>query len=84
MASILGHPPPLPLEIDAFKCLIASCGKRKGSPSVQTFVKKTEIPSVDLRVERPCWTTLNLAEHGIIGQFTRLWPSLKAIDGCVQ
>ena len=50
----------------------------------QTFVKKTEIPSVDLPVDRPCRTALNLEEIGLIGQFTGLWPSLKAIEGWVQ
>ena len=28
--------------------------------------------------------TLNLVECGFIGQFIRLWPSPKAIDGWVQ
>ena len=74
-----GGLPPLPPEIDAFKRLIASCGKRKGTPLAQTFVKKSEIPYVDLPVERPCRTALDLAKRGLIGQFTGLWPSPKAI-----
>ena len=47
-------------------------------------MKKADIPSVDLPVERPCRTASNLAERGLIGQFTGLWPSLKAVDGWVQ
>ena len=79
-----GAPPPLPLELDAFKRLIAAYGKRKGSPLGQPFVKKADIPSVDLPAERPCRTALNLFERGLIVQFTRLWPSPKAVDGWVQ
>ena len=76
--------PPLPPKLEAFKHLISSCGKRKDSHLSQSFVKKTDIPSVDLPAERPCRTTLNLAEHGLIGQFTGLWPSPKVVDGWVQ
>ena len=79
-----GGPPPLPPELEAFKRLISSCGKRKGSPLSQSFVKKTDIPSVDLSTERPWQNSLNLAECGLIGQFTRLWPSPKAVEGWVQ
>ena len=79
-----GVPPPLPPEIDAFKHLLASYGKRKGSPMVQNFVKKTSIPYVDLPAKRPCLTTLNLAERGLIGKFTSLWSCPKENDGWVQ
>ena len=79
-----GGPHPLPPGIDAFKRLIAACGKRKGSPLGQSFVKKADIPSVDLSVERPCRIALNLVERGLIGKFARLWPSLKAVDGWFQ
>ena len=47
-------------------------------------MKKVGIPTVELPAERLCQTTLNLSECGLIGQFSRLWPSLKAIDGWVQ
>ena len=79
-----GGPTPLPPELDAFKRLIVACGKTKGSPLGKPFVKKVDIPSIDLLAERPCQTTLNLFERGLIGQFTGLWPSPKAIDGWVQ
>ena len=46
-----GVPPlPLPPELEAFKKLIASCGKRNGGGS-QKFIKKVDIPSVELLVE---------------------------------
>ena len=38
-------PLPLPPDLEAFKRLIASSGKRKGGPT-QKFVKKVDIPSV--------------------------------------
>ena len=74
---------PLPPDLEAFKRLIASCGKRKGGPS-QKFVKKVDIPSVELPTDRICRSTLNIVERGLIGQFTGLWPSPKAIDGWVR
>ena len=76
-----GEPPfPLPPDLEAFKKLIASSGKRKGGPA-QKFVKKLDIPSVELPAEKTCRLALNLAERGLIGQFTGLWPSPMAIDG---
>ena len=78
-----GDPTPLPPELDAFKRLVATCGKRKGGPS-QRFVKKVDIPSVGLPADWICRTALTLVEHGLIGQFTGLWPSPKAIDSWVQ
>ena len=47
-------------------------------------MKKVDIPSVELPAERICRSALNLAERGLIGQFTGLWSSPKAIDGWVQ
>ena len=43
-----------------------------------------DIPSVELPAEKTCCSALNLVERGLIGQFTGLWPSPKAIDGWVQ
>ena len=54
-------PPPLPPKFLAFKRLVASSGKRKGSTLVQRFVKKVDIPTVELLVQRPCRMTLNLS-----------------------
>ena len=76
-------PPPLPPELDAFKILVASCGKRKGGPS-QKSVKKVDIPFVELLSYRIFQSALNHAEHGFIWQFTSLWPSPKATDSWVQ
>ena len=50
---VKGDPsPPLPPELDAFKRLVATCGKRKGGLYLQRFVKKVDIPSVELPTER--------------------------------
>ena len=78
-----GVPPlSLPPDMEAFKRLIAFRGNRKGGAS-NKFVKKVDIPSVELPAERICHSMLNLAERGLIGQFTGLWPSPKAIEGWV-
>ena len=78
-----GGVPPLPPELEAFKMLIASGRKRTGG-GVQRFVKKVDIPSVKLLAEQTCCFALNLADRGLIGQFSSLWPSPKAIDGWMQ
>ena len=39
---------------------------------------------MDIPVEQPCRTAMNIAYRGLIGQFIGLWPSPKAIDGWVQ
>ena len=82
MESRRDPPLPLPPDLDAFKRSIASYGKRKGGP-LQKFVKKVDIPSMELPIERTCRSTLSLAKRGLIRQFTGLWPSPKAIDGWV-
>jgi len=51
----------------------------------QKFVKKLDsIPSVALPAEETCRSSFNLYKRGLIGQFTGLWPSPKAIDAWVQ
>ena len=62
---------PLPPDLEAFKKLIASSGKRTGGVS-EKFVKKVDIPSVELPVDQTFRSTLNLAERGLIGQFSGL------------
>ena len=49
-----GVPPlSLPPNLEAFKTLIASSYKRKGGAS-NKFVKKVDIPSVELSAKRIC------------------------------
>ena len=75
-------PLPLPLDLVAFKKLIATKGKRIGGPT-HKFVKEVDIPFVELPVDRTCRSALHLAEWGLIGQFIGLRPSPKTIDGWV-
>ena len=39
---------------------------------------------MSLPVDDACISVLNLAERGLIGQFTGLWPSPKAVDDWVK
>ena len=83
MDSSVFPPMPLPPDFEVCKRLIASYGKRKGGPS-NKFVKKVDSPTVELPTDRICHSALNFVERGLIGKFTRLWPSPKAIDSWVQ
>jgi hypothetical protein len=87
MDSSGGSAPPLilPQEISAFKALIAATPKRPLTASQQKFVKKLDsIPTVVLPEEETCKAALNLAERGLIGQFTGLWPSPKSVEDWTQ
>jgi hypothetical protein len=76
--------PPLP-EIDAFRKMVAEASKRPSSAAQQKFVKKLDcIPSVELPLEETCRSAVNLADRGLIGQFTGLWPSPKTVEAWVQ
>lgn len=78
-------PPPLPSELEAFKAIVVAAGKRQTSSPQQKFVKKLDsIPTVTLPVEETCRSVLKLAERGLIGQFTRLWPSPRAFEEWVK
>lgn len=75
----------LPLELLAFKPLVGDCSKRPISASQQKFIKKMEaISTVALPAEELCRAALNIAKRGLIGQFTGLWPSPRAIESWVQ
>jgi len=67
--------------LEAFKALVRSAGP-KPKPALSTkFVKKMEeIPSLELTPEQPCSIALILAETCLIGKFTGLWPSPKAVE----
>jgi hypothetical protein len=81
----LDPPLPPPPEVIAFKAMIDSNSKRQPSASQQKFVKRMDsIPSVALPEEETCKAALNLAEKGLIGQFTGLWPSPKSVEEWTQ
>jgi hypothetical protein len=78
-------PPPPGPEVKEFRNLLAVAGKRPISGSQQKIVKKLDnIPTVELSMEETCRSALNLAERGLIGQFTGLWPSSKAVEDWVK
>ena len=77
--------PPPPPEVTAFRAMIANAPKRPPSQSQQKFVKKLDsIPTVALPEGDTCKSALNLAERGLIGQFTGLWPSPKSVEEWTQ
>eukprot|EP00253_Pinus_taeda_P017979 PITA_17979 len=81
----LDPPLPPPSEVIAFKAMIDSNSKHLPSDRQQKFVKKMDsIPSVALPEEETCKVALNLAERGLIGQFTGLWPSPKSVEEWTQ
>ena len=60
-SGLMDPPLPLPPDLEAFKKLIASSGKRTGGPA-QKFIKKMDIPSVELPAAQTCRSALNLAK----------------------
>lgn len=78
-------PPPSPPEVEAFKKLVAAAGKRPITGAQLKFVKKIDsISTVVLPAEETCRSALNLTQRGLIGQFTGLWPSPKAVEDWVN
>ena len=60
-------------------------GPTKNRPSVSKFVKRMEeIPEISLPLALPRKAALSLAERGLVGQFTRLWPSPKTVQKWVE
>ena len=76
--------PPLP-KLVAFKKLIAGSHKRPISEAQQKFIKKMDcIPIVELPIAETCRSAVNLADKGLIGKFTGLWPSPKSVEAWVH
>lgn len=74
-----------PLDLDAFRSLVAAIDKWPPSVAQQKFVKKLDnIPTVSLPVDDACRSVLNLVQRGLIGQFTGLWPSSKVVEDWVK
>jgi hypothetical protein len=65
--------------------MVVAGPKRPPTATQQKFVRKMDsIPSVALPEEETCKAALNLAERGLIGQFTGLWPSPKSVEEWTQ
>lgn len=66
--------------MEAFKALVRTAGsKAKSSPSSRFVRNSEEIPSLELSPAEPCNLALYLLEKSLIGKFTGLWPSPKAV-----
>jgi len=64
----------------AFKALIRPSREKSMPSSSSKFVRKLEeLPSLELSPAEPCDLALTLAEKALIGKFTGLWPSPKAV-----
>jgi len=82
-------PPDPPLdEVDpqhAFSDLVNSLPPQCPRPALSIFVKKLDvIQEVQLPPVLPRMATLSLAEKGLIGQFTGLWPSPRTVQRWVE
>jgi len=68
-----------------FSDLVKSLPPQRPRPTISKFVKKLDVlQEVILSQVLPRMATLSLAEKGLIGQFTGLWPSLKTIQRWVE
>lgn len=85
-----GEPPPdhqqEPEDIaNTFASLIFAMGPPKNRPSITKFVKRLDdISKISLPPTLPRRATLSLAERGLVGQFTGLWPSPKSVHKWVE
>lgn len=74
---------PTPTVEDAFNRMLASLPKKK-TTEPPGFVKKLDdIPEISLPSEKPIQVALTPTDRALVGQFTGLWPSPKAIENWV-
>lgn len=74
--------PPLPppdIDACAFQALVAASIKHLKTPPSKFVKKLDEIPKFVLSSPAARKIALALANHGLIGQFTRIWPSPKTV-----
>jgi len=65
----------------AFQALVRSAGpKAKAAPPAKFVKKLDEIPTLELSPAEPCRLALTFSETALIGKFTGLWPSPKAVE----
>lgn len=70
---------------EAFTSLIAMNGAPRNRPSFNKIVKKLEdIPKISLPPTLPRRASISLAEHRLLGQFTRLWLLPKSVQKWVE
>lgn len=72
-------------QITIFSSLISENGATRIKPTTTKFVKKlTNILEISLPPSIPWKAAISLVERGLVGQFTGLWPSPKAVQKWVE
>ena len=85
MAAPGGGASPPSSSVEAFRRLLAPPGMKLATKEAPKFVKKLDsIPEIALPEEQSIKIALALAERGLVGQFTGLWPSPKTTDDWIQ
>eukprot|EP00253_Pinus_taeda_P031855 PITA_31855 len=70
---------------EAFTSLIATIRAPRNMQTINKFLEKLEdIPEISLPLSLPCRAALSLAERGLVGQFTGIWPSTKSVQRWVE
>ena len=68
-------------QLQAFNALVQATFPQAASLPPSKFMKNIdEIPSLELSPLDPCQKALILLEKSLIGKFTGLWPSPKAVE----
>jgi len=69
----------------AFSILVKSLPPQRPRPAATKFVKKLDVlQEVQLPPTIPRMATISLAEKGLIGKFTGLWPSPRTVQRWVE
>ena len=68
-------------QLATFKALVQVVAPQAACHSSSKFMKKMDdIPSLELSPSDPCQKALILSEQALIGKFTGLWASPKAVE----
>jgi len=85
MAGIAPPPPVSENHEEIFASIFSESSDARPRPSVTKFIKKLdEIPEVNLPPSLPRKSAISLAERGLVGQFTGLWPSPRSVQKWVE
>jgi len=72
-------------QANIFTSLISENATIRNKTIASKFVKKlADIPEISLPPSLPRKATISLVERGLVGQFTTLWPSPRAIQKWVE
>jgi hypothetical protein len=76
-------PPPFP-DIDVFRALVFSATRTVKAPPSKFVKQLDEIPQVPVHADSSRSLALKLADRGLIGQFTGIYPSPRAVSAWVD